>query len=854
MKKLLICLFLFITTTSVWSQNLYIVNFEKTTELQNVFKSKNVSVNYFNDNFCIATGNNNSYELLENNSWKKGFSYFLVWLPNVEKESYITEISIFSKILYKDSQKLIIKIKDNEIEKLNPKVHSGIVKIYSTKAVLPKNKYFENTKNITVNPIIADYVSQVSGSNVMSSIQTLEDYGTRKYNTSEAILAQNWIKTQFENLGLNVELTSAGTTGSQNVIAKQIGSVYPNEYIVVGGHYDSTSDNPTVAPGADDNASGTSSVLEIARILSQYDFGRTIIYCAFSAEEIGLYGSAAWVESAVTQNLNIVGYLNLDMIGYLKPGETARTFIIAPSSTQPLIDLYTETTQTYVTDFTITGTGSLSGGDSDHTSFNNNGYMGIFPFEDQTEYSPYIHSVNDLIGQSVNSQTQVEKFTQAGVALVAHMSEPFNGLFPPINLQLIQNTDNLSLTWQQPSTKNFIKYNIYRNGALYYSSANFAETTFVDYSIANGNIYEYYITAVYDGSPAGESYPSNSVSATYGENQLYFWDFETGVQDWTILNSNIGWKWGLNVGITGNNTEYLGINSDAYGNGTHVFDYAISPVLNLTGYANPKLTFDYGYRNYSTDFFKLMYRLNSSSSWQLIEQLSASTSFTTKSINIPANLLVDGTQIAFYYDDNNTWAWYAGLDNIKITATEAINNLAFPTNLNYSLDNLNVILTWNAPTTKNLTGYAVYRSGVLIETINDSGIFTYTDSEISLNQEYTYYIKAIYSEGESAPSNQVIVQTGTSTIKRIENNINFKLFPNPAQNSVRIQFDSNKITNYVIEIVSLTGNVVKSISGNSNYNGINFHEINLNDVQQGIYLCKIKTDSFTKTVRFAIVK
>ena len=61
-------------------------------------------------------------------------------------------------------------------------------------------------------------------------------------------------------------------------------------------------------------------------------------------------------------------------------------------------------------------------GDSDHTSFNQNGYMGIYPFEDYQNYSPYIHSANDLIGPSVNSFEMSQRYTQMNVACVATLA------------------------------------------------------------------------------------------------------------------------------------------------------------------------------------------------------------------------------------------------------------------------------------------------------------------------------------------------------------------------------------------------------------------------------------------------
>jgi hypothetical protein len=61
-------------------------------------------------------------------------------------------------------------------------------------------------------------------------------------------------------------------------------------------------------------------------------------------------------------------------------------------------------------------------GDSDHTSFNNNGFMGIYPFEDKDNFSPYIHTLDDVIGTSVNSFEQSQRFTQMNLACVATLA------------------------------------------------------------------------------------------------------------------------------------------------------------------------------------------------------------------------------------------------------------------------------------------------------------------------------------------------------------------------------------------------------------------------------------------------
>lgn len=88
---------------------------------------------------------------------------------------------------------------------------------------------------------------------------------------------------------------------------------------VVGGHYDSRvsdiMDSSSYAPGASDNASGTAAVLELARVMANYEFDATIVFMAFSGKEQGLLGSKYYAEQAFLKNRNIAGFINNDIIG-----------------------------------------------------------------------------------------------------------------------------------------------------------------------------------------------------------------------------------------------------------------------------------------------------------------------------------------------------------------------------------------------------------------------------------------------------------------------------------------------------------------------------------------------------------
>ncbi len=117
---------------------------------------------------------------------------------------------------------------------------------------------------------------------------------------------------------------------TQNVMALLPGRdpALRGEYIVIGAHFDhlgrstdgalDPDDHEAVRKGADDNASGTAAVLELARLLSRNPPRRSVIFANFSGEELGLLGSAHWVEHSPVPLDSIVAMLNFDMVGRLR--------------------------------------------------------------------------------------------------------------------------------------------------------------------------------------------------------------------------------------------------------------------------------------------------------------------------------------------------------------------------------------------------------------------------------------------------------------------------------------------------------------------------------------------------------
>ncbi|HMQ10108.1 MAG TPA: M20/M25/M40 family metallo-hydrolase [Oligoflexia bacterium] len=283
---------------------------------------------------------------------------------------------------------------------------------------------------------IEEMVAQVDSNAIDQTVQDLVNFGTRKANTQGGLSAQEWVRGQYAALGItDVSLFPVDNqpTHHDNIIAVYPGMTHPDEIIVVGGHYDSILSGfggDTFAPGADDNASGTAGVLEAARILSQYDFEKTIIFAAFASEEYGLLGSKSYAGHLNDENENVIAMINLDMIGYLQAGDAFDLDIVKNTGSQALYNLAKTTIEAYVPNLPVVEGSLPPGASSDHKSFWNEGYPAVFFFEDSNAHSNFIHSTGDTIGQSYNNSNLAKAITQATVATVATLAVPYQTTNP----------------------------------------------------------------------------------------------------------------------------------------------------------------------------------------------------------------------------------------------------------------------------------------------------------------------------------------------------------------------------------------------------------------------------------------
>lgn len=295
---------------------------------------------------------------------------------------------------------------------------------------------FEHTYPVvsTVNPEIRAMMDSVSVDSLKANIEHLSSYHTRRFDSRFIYDVQDWLVGRYQGFGTDTvmlhdfKVSKPGypEETADNILAVQWGTKTPNEYVICGAHYDSWNDDGTDpdtirSPGADDNATGVAGILETARILSHYTFDRTIIYANWCAEEIGLVGSAAYAHDMAEQLMDIVGYFNLDMTGYLEEGTDIHVHLMYTTQDSLIADYVYNFSHVYFPEMPIRQNW-LAWGDSDYSSFNRNGYPAVHPFEDVHASSPFIHSRQDVLGVSVNNLDQSKRFTELNLGLVATLA------------------------------------------------------------------------------------------------------------------------------------------------------------------------------------------------------------------------------------------------------------------------------------------------------------------------------------------------------------------------------------------------------------------------------------------------
>ena len=243
---------------------------------------------------------------------------------------------------------------------------------------------------------------QVSPSNILSSLTEFQAFGVKYRGTAAQANALQWLKDGYLSYGyaagqlVEDPFSYSGST-CKNLVVTKIGTLYPDIFVIIGGHYDTVN-----GPGTNDNGSGTSIMLETARLLVNIPTEYSIKFIHFAGEEDGLVGSSHYVDAVVnatTPKMNIRLMLNLDQVGGVAGG--ANTAVTCerdqsnPATNNAASNAMTQQLMNCVSNYSSLNPILSYAYGSDYVPFENNGEIitGLY----ETNESTYPHTAGDLL-------------------------------------------------------------------------------------------------------------------------------------------------------------------------------------------------------------------------------------------------------------------------------------------------------------------------------------------------------------------------------------------------------------------------------------------------------------------------
>jgi len=268
----------------------------------------------------------------------------------------------------------------------------------------------EDAEKLRKEALILKLVNDINADSLKNDILWLKNMGTRFALADNRRSVALKIKERFNRMGFpdaRIDSFMVNKTYREivyeqwnyNIIASISGTQYPDSLCIVGGHYDNilgTGDPFSIVPGANDNASGVAAALEIARVMKKNNFApeNKIMFIAFGAEELGLWGSKDFASNPDGFSQKIKFMLNNDMIAYEPTDDPAGWYVNIidydnshnlRADAEKMCSRYT--ILNYRNDNTYSGR-------SDSFPFFAWGYKALFFYSDKVD--PNYHTLNDL--------------------------------------------------------------------------------------------------------------------------------------------------------------------------------------------------------------------------------------------------------------------------------------------------------------------------------------------------------------------------------------------------------------------------------------------------------------------------
>lgn len=279
----------------------------------------------------------------------------------------------------------------------------------------------------TFNNYYGNVVAECSFDSVSRYLTEFENHGVKEPGTTALLNTFNWLIDNYTNYGYtDIVIDTFTYSGFEvyNLIVTKTGSVYPNRYYVMDGHYDSKT-----GTGTNDNGTGTAIILETARLLKDIPTEFSVKFIHFSMEEVGLRGSTHYVNNvALPSNLDIKLLMNIDEVGGIS-GMTNDIIVCerdesSPTEANVQSAAYTDSLATCVELYSTLQSEISYAYSSDYMPFQAQNYVitGLF----EKNYSPHAHTANDnLANLDINYVFEIAKAT-VGASLYFAVALPTN--------------------------------------------------------------------------------------------------------------------------------------------------------------------------------------------------------------------------------------------------------------------------------------------------------------------------------------------------------------------------------------------------------------------------------------------
>lgn len=762
--------------------------------------------------------------------------------------------------------------------------------------LFPQSPVVQQIINSVNQDSIIKFVSELSGAIPTIINGTSQTIVSRHKLQPGNALAETYIKQKLQNYGLTATIQTFSTTG-KNVYGVKTGTEFPNKKYIICAHFDDMPSG-TLAPGADDNASGTAAVIEAARIFSQYSFPYTIVFALWDEEEQGLVGSDYYATQAANAGDSILGVINMDMIAYDGNNDgNADVHNSSVANTSELKDKMLEMNLAYAINLDLDVVPAQPY--SDHQSFLDQGYGAILLIEDDNDFHPQYHTINDNL--SYYNQPYYLKMAKLAIATLATLS---------LNLNLdIQHTPIASMTTSEPIvTTAFVSSGLTIGAGslaprLYYRTrtssgtfGNFIEVTGTTTESGNytfnipalplGTVCQYYIAAQDANSsvvktlpvggsgfnPPGNIPPANFYQFFVAPLNVAMYDEANDINNWT---STGGWNITTTKYVSAP-TSFTDSPSGSYlNNVTSSLRY--NNQVGLTNVLGAVLEFDTQWAiETDWDYGQIQLSTNNGTTW--ISLAGQYTNPGTGSFQPSGEPLYDGTQstwvhesidisayadqqitLRFYFrtDGSQTFdGWY--VDNVKVSVYNGIIPVEL-VSFTSSIINSSISLNWITATELNNSGFEIQRSinkteWVTIGFVRGFGTstevhnYSYTDQS-PVNGLSFYRLKQVDFDGTSEYSNTIEVTFGAVADYSLAQN-----YPNPFNPTTKINYAIKEKGNVELKIFDLLGSEIATLVNEQKTPGNYEVFFDASNLSSGIYLYTIKSGSFVQTRKMLLMK